>query len=192
LNKSGIKSLHIDCQLDRLSKGTDFFFQWIETSLPDKYKETIKADLGYYSKLIENKEVKDLKALKFPKEALDALFQAAKGALVEDIPEEGLSLFQILVTLLPDSYDVWLGLGIAYQKNQQHQQAILAFEEAKKIRQDLFYPSLYQAENYLYLQDFIECREKCEEAHLLISLGDRQFLGHVEALLTLCNQKETL
>jgi tetratricopeptide (TPR) repeat protein len=82
-------------------------------------------------------------------------------------------LFSILTHLLPHSYDIWLGLGLAYQKVSQNLESVVPFEQAKNLCPDLFLTSLYQAENYLGLKQFSESKKCVLEAFQLMGSGDR-------------------
>lgn len=169
-----------------LSVGVPFVYEWMKKTLSEEQQKALQADFLKINQISEYKQFNKKIRLQFPKSALEVIYQAAKAALAEEQNTESAYLFYILTLLFPKSLDVWLGLGIAYQKNEQNRDAIQAFEQAKRLHPQRFQPYLYQAESYLYLNDLSLCEKCCLEAQELMSKEDKRFLSYSEDILNQC------
>lgn len=170
-------------RIPSLNKGVEFFHEWAGTHLPINQYECLAEELKNFSQVIDYEKVKNQSTLQFPKLILEMMYQAGKEALSGEADPRLADLFSILTHLLPHSYDAWLGLGLAYQKVSQNLESVVAFEQAKNLRPDLFLASLYQAESYLGLKQFSESKKCALEAFQLMGTGDRHFRKYAEHLL---------
>jgi len=184
---SGNEELKIANALD---EGVPFFFQWIEAHLPLEQQQLLSKELKEFSQDTDFQNVKIEKLLLFPKSVVEVLYQAAKGSLLEKPQMGSIHLFYLLTHLVPQSYDVWLGLGLAYQKVANHKEAIQVFEQAKKNHPQLFNAYLSQAESYFHLSDFSLCKKLCLEALQLIPIDDDRFINFATDLLDQCEKRD--
>ncbi|MCB1106799.1 MAG: hypothetical protein KDK76_01735 [Chlamydiia bacterium] len=169
---------YIDSQLD---KGSAFFFNWLEMGMNEKDKSLILNEIESYQKTLLN--VTPGSHFSFSKSFLNALYQAAQGALVEGLGEEASQIFLMLSHLIPNSYDVFLGLGMTYQLLKEHQKATESYQQAIHIHPQAFQAYLYIAESYLELQDKEKFEENIQRARALIPREKDHFQQHVDYLI---------
>ena len=186
------KTQDIENQKDKYSQtienGLNFFYYWIEENLSLEKQTLIKQEIDQFS---QSYDIPSIHAeMRIPKSILENFYRAGKEALTQH-PQTGLiDLFKFLTYLLPKSYDIWMGLGLSYQKMDQNAQALQAFEQAKHIHPHLFHPYLFQAESHLYLENFPLCENGCIQAQQLMTGTPDVFFSYANRLLSQCRKKE--
>lgn len=188
------KAQNIENQKDKYSNaienGLKFYYYWIEENLPLEKQALIKQEIVQFS---QPYDIPSIHAeMRMPKSILDNFYHAGKEALTQH-PQTGLiDLFKFLTYLLPNSYDIWMGLGLSHQKMHQNHEALQAFEQAKHIHPHLFHPYLFQAESHLHLKNFPLCENGCIQAQQLMEGTPDPFFSYANHLISQCHKKRAL
>lgn len=174
----------------QIDKGSQFFFDWVDSSLKEECKACIINEMDEIrGKIINITQIaKGDPYLPFSKSFLNALYQAAQCALKQGLEQESFQLFFTLSHLLPNSYDVFLGLGMAYQLLEKHQEAVEAYRRAEDIHPQLFQANLFSAESYVELRDAEKFKENIKKACELLPKEKPLFQQHAQYLIQKFNQ----
>ena len=179
----------VDCQFNKigasLEKGKEFFDNWIETDFDERQKKLILSEIENLKKSFssEGQPSESDSCVPFSKPLLNTFYQAAKKALTQGLGEEAMHLFFVLSHLLPNNYDVFVGLGMAYQLCKEHLKATLSYQHAISIHPQAFLAYLYCAESYLELKNIEKFKENIQEACQLIPLEKVVFQRHADYLI---------
>ena len=179
---TNLRSSQKQDQLEKaFNAGISFFLEYARTH----FLET------HYQSLL--KEFDDITFSKgewrMPKELINIIYRVAKQALKDQQLAPARDLFYLLSVITPEHFDVWVGLGLAYQELEQDQNAISAFEEAKKQMPNSLLPYLYSAESYFHLHDWKNGFKNCEEGAAFAASQQKIFQKRVQELKKQCAQK---
>lgn len=167
-----------------LCEGRSYFSEWVKTHLEKNPNSLIMNELISFKAVFDESASNSKLDTEhsFPKSLANALYHAAKKALEDGLAKPATQLFYALSHLLPDSYDIFLGLGLAFQLQSNFDDSISAFNHAIKIHSQAFPAYLYIAESYLKLGLLDKFDETIAEANRLIPKEDTSFLRHVQFL----------
>lgn len=167
-----------------LCEGRSYFSEWVKSHLEENPNSLIMNDLDSFKAAFDESASNSKLDTEhsFSKSLANALYHAAKKALEEDLSQPATQLFYALSHLLPDSYDIFLGLGLAFQQQSNFDDSISAFNHAIKIHPQAFPAYVYIAESYLKLGLLDKFDEAISEANRLIPKGDTPFLRHIQFL----------
>ncbi|MGA8163517.1 MAG: hypothetical protein WB791_00640 [Waddliaceae bacterium] len=107
----------------------------------------------------------------FSNEATAEFYGAAKRILEQKRFEDAMSAFVFLTTINPYISDFWLGLGMAQQKNQEHEAALSSYRTAFTLEGRSILPYMLAAHCCLEIKDFdrakevLECAEDYADEH---------------------------
>jgi tetratricopeptide (TPR) repeat protein len=172
------------------AEGQAFFFEWAEIHLEGDFKSLVIKEKNDFKKLYT--EISGRSELEvdhpFSKSLANTLYHAAKDALSQGLAEPAAQIFYALSHLLPLNYDISQGLGLAFQLQGQHSDAIQAFNNAINIHPQNFHAYLYASESYLSLEQFEMFKESIAESMRLIPKEKKEFLQHAQHLINQFNK----
>jgi len=125
----------------------------------------------------------------FSKEIANSIYYVAKKALMDEQFTASYQLFYLLSILTPECFDSWIGFGLVCQQIKHHDEAILAFAEAKRLSPQSVLPYLYTAESYYELKNWQLAKESCEEGLKFASKEQKHLYEALKALLHQANKK---
>lgn len=167
------------------NKHFKYFFSWIESQSDERHKHLIISELNSLKTSLSriSQENKPDDYVPFSKHLINAFYQAACDGLNKGYGQEAYHLFFILSNLLPNSYDVHLGLGISCQLLGKHPEALKAFQQAINIHPQSFQPYLFSAESYLEIKDKENFEKNITSALSLIPNDKETFQKHAQYLI---------
>lgn len=150
--------------------------------LPDEFKIPEEAQERLIDREMLRKFIKEGKSLQeiigYSDQLMEGLYQAALGIFKEGRFTQANDGFLFLTTINPYVYAYWLGLGMTYQKLEEYEQALLAYECCLALEQDAPLPNYHTASCHYLLGDtekaldvlqatINKCKESPDHTHLL-------------------------
>lgn len=145
---------------DSVQQGLVCFLDQVDKRLMLVDKEKIEKDFFQLLEIMQ-KDQFEAQSLVISADLLRHLYELATICLEEKIFPDAFLLFQLLTLLMPQTFESWLGLGIAYQEQLLFNEAISAYEKASVIQENHPLPFIYAAECQFQLKE-------ANQAHALI------------------------
>jgi len=111
--------------------------------IPEEIIEKLKNPEEFRKEIEQGKSLQSI--LGYTDDSMEKFYQAARTVFAEGRYQDSQDAFLFLTTLNPHVYAYWVGLGMSYQKLEEYEQAILAYECASKVHDEFPIPYFYQA-----------------------------------------------
>lgn len=137
---------------ENVQQGLVCFLDQVDKRLMRVDKEKIEKDFFQLLEIIQ-KEQFEAQSLAISTDLLRHLYELATICLEEKMFPDAFLLFQLLTLLMPQTFESWLGLGIAYQEQLLFNEAVSSYEKASLIQENHPLPLIYAAECQLHLKE---------------------------------------
>ena len=102
----------------------------------------------------------------FTNEVTAEFYEAAKNILEQKRFEDAINAFVFLTTINPYMSDFWVGLGMAHQQNNQHDEALFSYSVAFNLDGRQIFPYVLAAQCCMEVKDFERALEVVDSAVL--------------------------
>ncbi len=106
--------------------------------------------------------------LHFDDSTMQSIFKIAQEKYNENKIEESFSIFALLSTLKPETFDYWYRMGIIAHQMQQYAFALKAFTNATYFYPDLLGSRIFSADCHLKLGQIENAKTELNEAKILM------------------------
>ena len=100
----------------------------------------------------------------FSDEVTAEFYETAKNILEQKRFQEAINAFVFLTTINPYMSDFWVGLGMAHQQNNQHDDAMFAYSVAFNLDGREIFPYILAAQCCMEIKDFEQALQVVEAA----------------------------
>lgn len=123
-----------------------------EFLISQEIMEKISDESFLSQQLEEGKTLQEL--FGFSNEATAEFYGAAKNILEQQRYEDAISAFFFLTGINPYISDFWSGLGMAQQKNNEHEAALESYQMACELKEKEIFPYALAAQCCMEMKDF--------------------------------------
>jgi tetratricopeptide (TPR) repeat protein len=174
--------------LEASSKGLAFYSEYIQKHFTPSHYQLILTHIKELQESFLSNFLSHRSPIFLSKEIANSIYYVAKKALSNEQFVPAYYLFYLLSILTPECFDAWIGFGLTCQQLKKHDEAILAFAEAKRLHPQSVFSYLYTAESYHELKNWSLAKTTCEEGLKFAAKGQERFYEALKSLLNQCEQ----